>query len=96
MPTNRPRHVVTEVNEVAAALDEAARVWPEYREQRGKLLQRLIAEGHKAIRGEGERALARRRAAIKAGAGFMGEKSRVDEVDSVALVRQSRDDEWPE
>ena len=28
VPTNRPRHAVTETPEVAAALDEAARRWP--------------------------------------------------------------------
>jgi len=96
MPTNRPRHVVTEVDEVAEALDEAAQVWPEYREQRGKLLQQLIAEGHKAIHLERERALERRRAAIKANAGFMGEHGRMDGLDSVTFVRQRRDGDWPE
>src|SRR5437763_946142 len=78
MPTNRPRHVVTGVDEVAEALDGAAHGWPEYREQGGKLLQQLIAEGHEAIHVERERALERRGAAIKADAGIRGAHARMD------------------
>ncbi|WP_027944256.1 hypothetical protein [Amycolatopsis taiwanensis] len=66
------------------------------REHRGKLLQRLIAEGYKAIHKEHERTLQRRRAAIKAGAGSLGENARADHLDSVSSVRRRRDDEWPE
>jgi hypothetical protein len=51
MPTTRPRHVITETDPVAAALDDAARRWPEDRESRSKLLVRLVEEGHQAIRG---------------------------------------------
>jgi hypothetical protein len=43
MPTVRPRHQVTETDEVAQALDLAARRWPG--ESRGRLLVRLLEVG---------------------------------------------------
>ncbi|MGH8981927.1 MAG: hypothetical protein ACRDWE_13070 [Acidimicrobiales bacterium] len=49
MPTTRPRHVITETDEVARALDAAARRWPEDRNSRAKLMLRLVAEGYQAL-----------------------------------------------
>lgn len=49
MPTTRPRHVITETETVARALDDAERQWPEDRERRAKLLLHLIEEGHRAL-----------------------------------------------
>jgi hypothetical protein len=46
MPTTRPRHQVTETEELAAALDEAAVRWPQL--SRGQLITRLALEGHRA------------------------------------------------
>lgn len=46
MPTTRPRHQVTETEELAAALDEAATRWPQL--SRGQLITRLALEGHRA------------------------------------------------
>ena len=46
MPTTRPRHQVTETEELAAALDEAAARWPQL--SRGQLITRLALEGHRA------------------------------------------------
>lgn len=46
MPTTRPRHQVTETDELAAALDEAAARWPGL--SRGQLITRLALEGHRA------------------------------------------------
>ena len=46
MPTTRPRHQVTETEELAAALDEAAARWPQL--SRGQLITRLALEGHLA------------------------------------------------
>jgi hypothetical protein len=61
MPTNRPRHQVTETPAVSDALDAAARRWPD--EPRSKLLLRLIAAGRGAVeQGHGEVAEARRQA----------------------------------
>jgi hypothetical protein len=49
VPTTRPRHVVTETEAVARALDDAARRWPEDRANRAKLLLHLVEEGHRAV-----------------------------------------------
>ena len=42
MPTTRPRHQVTETDELAAALDEAERRWPGV--GRGQLIAKLALE----------------------------------------------------
>lgn len=63
MPTTRPRHVVTETERVARALDDAARRWPEER-SRTKLLLRLLDEGHRAVAGQREQRAADRREAV--------------------------------
>lgn len=52
MPTTRPRHAVTETDPVAAALDDAATRWPEDRDNRARLLLRLIEAGHASINRE--------------------------------------------
>ena len=46
VPTTRPRHFVTETDDLAVALDEAARRWPDL--SRAQLLVRLALEGHRA------------------------------------------------
>lgn len=43
MPTVRPRHQITETDDVAAAIDLAATRWPE--ESRAQLLRRLVVQG---------------------------------------------------
>ena len=42
MPTVRPRHMITETDEIAAAIDEAAQRWPDIAGERAELLRRLI------------------------------------------------------
>ena len=64
MPTTRPRHVITETDDVARALDDAARRWPSERANRRKLLLRLMEEGHRAIGDHNESSGAARRAAL--------------------------------
>ena len=49
MPTTRPRHVITETDEVARALDAAAKRWPEDRDRRAKLVLRLLGEGYRSL-----------------------------------------------
>lgn len=67
MPTNRPRHQVTETPDIAHALDLAARHWPQ--EPRSKLLLRLIHAGKASLQ-EGDRDVDRaRREAIAATSG---------------------------
>ena len=56
--------MVTETDEVARAIDEAARRWPEARGSRARLLLLLIDAGYHAIREERRFESERRRAAI--------------------------------
>jgi hypothetical protein len=46
MPTTRPRHIITESDEVTRALDAAAARWPEDASSRARLLLRLVRAGH--------------------------------------------------
>lgn len=71
MPTDRPRHSVTETDEVARALDDAAKRWPEQSGARGKLLLRLVEEGHEAITGQKTRDTRRRAAAVRRTSGAL-------------------------
>ena len=50
MPTSRPRHVITESDDIARALDDAARHWPAEHGNRRRLLLRLVQEGYRAVR----------------------------------------------
>lgn len=63
MPTARPRHVITETDDIARALDDAARRWPE-ETSRARLLVRLLEEGHRAVSAAGTRHRADRLKAI--------------------------------
>jgi hypothetical protein len=65
MPTARPRHTITETDDVARALRDAARQWPADRERPTKLLLDLVREGHRSITADAKRALVERRAAIE-------------------------------
>lgn len=68
MPT-RPRYVVTEADELAVALDEAARRWPGL--SRTQLLVRLALHGHEAARHARQYSLRRRREAIRRHSGSL-------------------------
>lgn len=65
VPTARPRHTITETDDVARALRDAGRRWPQDRERPARLLLDLLHEGHRAISADAERATADRRAAIE-------------------------------
>ncbi len=56
--------MITEREEVARALDAAARRWPEDRHHRSRLLIRLLAEEHRAVTEQQGRLVAARRAAV--------------------------------
>jgi hypothetical protein len=71
MPTTKPRHTVTETEDLAAALDAAARRWPEDAGSRTRLLLRLVEAGERTINREHELDLARRRAAVERTAGAL-------------------------
>jgi hypothetical protein len=81
--------MITATDEVARALDDAARRWPQDRERPAKLLLDLVQEGHRAISGDSERAVAERRAAIeRTGGALTG-------VYPPNYLERLRDD-WPE
>lgn len=71
MPTTRPRHLVTETDWVAEALDDAAVRWPEDRDSRAKLLLHLVAEGHQALTRAAAERRAARVAAVRATSGVL-------------------------
>lgn len=71
MPTTRPRHTITETDALAAALDAAARRWPEEKGSRTRLLLRLIDEGRRVVLEDEEARVAARLAAIEATAGAL-------------------------
>lgn len=71
VPTDRPRHTITETDEVARALDDAAKRWPAHSGTRGKLLLRLVEEGHDAISGESDRETRRRADAVRRTSGAL-------------------------
>jgi hypothetical protein len=49
VPTTRPRHLITETDRVAEALDDAAQHWPDDRGSRAKLIVHLVQKGHQAL-----------------------------------------------
>ena len=88
MPTSRPRHTVTETQEVAQALDRAAHHWPEAASKRGKLLLRLVREGNRALEHAVNDERLRRQAAVERTAGALTGIYPTD------YLKRLRDD-WP-
>jgi len=80
--------MLTETDELADALRDAARRWPEDRERPAKLLLDLVREGHRAIAADEDRATAERLAAIDRTAGAL------TGVYPPGYLRQLRED-WP-
>lgn len=80
--------MLTETDEVADALRDAARRWPEDRERPAKLLLDLVREGHRAIADDEDRAVAERLAAIDRTSGVL------TGVYPTGYLEQLRDD-WP-
>lgn len=89
MPTTRPRHLITETDQVALALDDAARRWPEDRASRAKLLLRLVEEGHQVLLDEAVQRHDARLAAIRRTSGAL---TGVYDVDYLNQLRA----DWPE
>lgn len=89
MPTRRPRHILTETDAVAKALDDAAERWPEDRDRRARLLVRLVEEGRRSLRNQQNEALDTRRAAVRATAGAL---KGAYEPNYLATLRE----DWPE
>jgi hypothetical protein len=53
MPTTRPRHTITETEDIATALADAAVVWPELRGNSNALLRKLVEAGRAAVHPDG-------------------------------------------
>jgi hypothetical protein len=71
MPTTRHRHMITETDEIRAAIDEAAKQWPEAADNRAELVRRLLLRGTpSALEAEVQRR-AEFLAAVDAAAGSM-------------------------
>jgi len=87
VPTTRPRHFVTETDDVADALDRAAERWPGL--SRSQLLVRLALEADHAAMHAGEARRQRRRTAI---AELSGSLTGVYEPGYLDALRQ----DWPE
>lgn len=56
--------MITETDDVAHALDDAAQRWPDDRDARARLILRLVELGHRALREQREAASDRRRDAV--------------------------------
>ena len=65
--------MITETDQVARAIDDAARRWPEEGGNRPRLLLRLLEEGHRAVSGEQqERAKSQRDAIARTSGALTG------------------------
>jgi hypothetical protein len=89
MPTTRPRHLITESDDLAAALDDAARRWPEDRHSRAKLLVHLAEVGHRALIADSQQKRMQRLAAIQSTSGSLSGAY------GPGYLEQLRED-WPE
>lgn len=86
MPTTRPRHFVTETDDLARALDAAATRWPGL--SRAQVLVQLALEGHRATQQEHAERRHRRLAAVRTHSGAL---TGVYGTDYLDRLRQ----EWP-
>ena len=89
VPTARPRHTITETDDVAQALDAAAGRWPQDAGARSRLLLRLIAAGQQAIAADAESEARRRTEAVKRTAGAF---TSIYPPDYLARLRE----DWPD
>lgn len=86
MPTTRPRHYVTETDDLAVALDVAASRWPEL--SRAQLLVQLALEGHRTAQEAHVQRHQRRLAAVREHSGALSGAYPAD------YLEQMRE-EWP-
>ena len=71
MPTARARHMITETDRLADALNIAADVWPEIRTERAELLRRIIDAGIESLEQDARQRAAERIATVRALKGSM-------------------------
>jgi hypothetical protein len=89
MPTTRPRHVITESDRIAEALDAAAKRWPADANNRARLLLHLVEEGFRAIDEDHERRQATWAEKVRQTAGVL------PGVYGLRYLEELRED-WPE
>lgn len=65
VPTARPRHMITETDEIARAIDAAARRWPEAAGNRAELLRLIVLDSEAAREQERRERRAQRAEAIR-------------------------------
>jgi hypothetical protein len=71
MPTTNRRHAITETDDIARALDVAAKAWPDLADKPGALLKRLILLGRNTLAHDRATADDAREQAIDATAGAL-------------------------
>ena len=71
MPTLRNRHMITESDALAKAIDNAARLWPELADERAELLRRLLDRGIESVEAEHNELLKTRRKVVMEVAGSL-------------------------
>ena len=71
MPTTNRRHAITETDDIASALDVAAKTWPDLADKPGALLRRLILLGRNTLAHDRVAADDAREQAIDATAGAL-------------------------
>lgn len=71
MPTNRPRHMITETDQLSDALSKAEAIWPELSGQRTLLLRKVLEIGIEAIETQANYRSEGRLKAVKKLAGSM-------------------------
>jgi hypothetical protein len=86
MPTTRPRHLVTETDDLATALDAATSRWPG--QSRPQLLVRLALEGHRAAQLAQDERRRRKLAAVQQHSGILTGAYGPDYLDQLRA-------EWP-
>jgi hypothetical protein len=87
VPTTRPRHLVTETDDLARALDAAAERWPGL--SRSQLLVRLALEADRAARDQQDERRRRRLEEIRRHSGALTGGFEPE-------LRGQLRDEWPE
>ena len=71
MPTNRPRHMITETDQIGADLTAAAKVWPELAGQRTLLLRKVLEVGFATVELQANEKIKGRLAKVQKLAGSM-------------------------
>lgn len=71
VPTTKPRHVITETDDVARLLDEAEKIWPQDRGNRKRLLLHLAYEGLRAAQRDQQAARESRQRVLDETAGLL-------------------------